>query len=288
MAGPLRSAGEPWALQVGAWRLRGRLLLPTGQPRAVFVLHHAMMADLGPMMPLALALADAGCVALAVDSRGHGQSGPLPPAGDWTFDGLARDELPAVAAALRAQLPGLPLIAAGHSLGGQAALVAEAVVGPVYDAILVLGSGRWGIGPRDERGLLRLQRLGLYLLGAALCRIFGHLPVSRLGRWRDEARGYWLQTTGWVWRRAFDGLDGRDYAAAIAGLRLPIVALRGDRDPLVRPVDQRALITAPDAVFVEVPGADHHRLPRLCLPVLLPRLDALVGHAEAWRRARGA
>ena len=56
----------------------------------------------------------------------------------------------------------------------------------------------------------------------------------------------------------------------------------------MRPVDQRALITAPGAIFVEVPGADHHRLPRLCLPVLLPRLDALLAAAEAHRRARGA
>lgn len=288
MAADPRAAGEAWSLQVGGWRIHGRLLRPAGPPRAVFVLHHAMMADLGPMVPLAAALAGAGCLALAVDSRGHGQSGPLPPAGDWSFDDIARVELPAVAAALRATFPGLPLVTAGHSLGGQAALVAEAVEGPVYDAILVLGSGLWGVGPQDERGLLRLRRLGLYLLGAALCRVFGHLPVSRLGRWRDESRGYWLQTTSWVWRRAFDGLDGLDYPAAIQRLRLPILALRGDRDPLVRPVDQRALITAPGAIFVEVPGADHHRLPRLCLPALLPRLDALLAEAEAHRRARGA
>ena len=275
---------EPQDLRIAApgWSLGAKLWWPAGEPRALFVLHHAMMAHAGAMAPLAAALRARGFAAATVDARGHGHSPPLPPAGDWTFDALVSGDHPASARALRAIAPGLPLIAVGHSLGGQAALAAEATEGPLYDAILILGSGLWG----QEGGLLHLQRRGLYELGLALAWPLGRLPTGWFGRWRDESYGYWRQTTGWVrsgrWLRA----DGLDYGAAVAELKLPIHAFLGEHDPLVRPADQRALVRAAGARFHAVPGADHNRLPRQVVSVLDGLVDGIVEEAAAWRLGR--
>lgn len=276
------SPPEPLQIAAPGWTLGARLWWPAQPPRAVFVLHHAMMAHGGSMAALGLALQGWGCAAAAVDARGHGQSPPLPPAGDWDFDALVAGDHPASAAALRALAPDRPLIAVGHSMGGQAALAAEATVGPLYDAIVVLGSGLWG----QEGGLLHLQRRGLYALGLALARPLGRLPTGYIGRWKDESLGYWRQTTEWVREGSFRSAEGRDYGAAVAELKLPIHAFLGDRDPLVRPADQRALVRAPGARFHAVPGADHARLPRQVLGSLGGLLEGLLAEAEAWRCAR--
>lgn len=68
---------------------------------------------------VAAALSDR-CHVWAVDARGHGDS-PAPPDGDFSWDGMVRD----VAAAAAAIGDG-PLHVVGHSMGGAAALAAEA------------------------------------------------------------------------------------------------------------------------------------------------------------------
>lgn len=68
---------------------------------------------------LAAALSD-GFHVVAVDFRGHGES-PAPPDGDFSWDGMVRDVTAAAAA-----IGDRPIHVVGHSMGGAAALAAEA------------------------------------------------------------------------------------------------------------------------------------------------------------------
>ena len=251
-------------MSANGWTLLADLHTPQGKPQAAIVLHHAMMAHRGAMHPLAVALCADGFLVLNVDARGHGASLPLPPAGDWDFDDLVVHDHPAAANFLRELAPELPLWAAGHSLGGQAALAAAALHPGLYSGLIILGSGLWG----QESGLLHWRRRLLYEWGMIFVYLFGRLPTGWFGRFRDESAGYWRQTTSWIRHRAWTSRTGLDYHDAVSRLQLPVLAFRGEHDPLVRPEDQRTLVNLSTAHFFTVPGADHARLPRLAIPLL--------------------
>jgi alpha-beta hydrolase superfamily lysophospholipase len=96
---------------------------PAGAPRGIVQLTHGMGEHLLRYEPLATALTQAGFVVVGQDHRGHGATaheerwGELG-AGGW--DELVRD-IGRVGAQVRAELPGLPLVLLGHSMGSFAA-----------------------------------------------------------------------------------------------------------------------------------------------------------------------
>lgn len=228
---------------------------PAGPPRGVVLLAHAMFAHSAYLRALAEALAAAGFVAVRLDLRGHGQSGPLPPEGRWDFDDLVQLDHPAAVAALRDAFPGRPLWLVGHSLGGKSGLAAEVRRGPLYDGILILASGLW-LHP-GVTGVRRLFRRGVMELSALVARAFGRLPMASIGWGSDESIGFWLQYVSWVRRQRWDDAAGRPYLDGVESLRLPVIALRGTRDTTVHDDDHRALVCMPQARFVAVEGADH-------------------------------
>ena len=92
---------------------------PAGEPRAAVQLTHGMGEHASRYEHVARALTDAGYVVYAQDHRGHGASANPDALGDlgmggWT--GLV-DDIGVLAAQIRAEHPGLPLLLLGHSMG---------------------------------------------------------------------------------------------------------------------------------------------------------------------------
>ena len=91
-----------------------------GDPRAIVVVAHGMGEHAGRYRRLAEALVDAGYVVYAPDHRGHGRTaGSADAHGDLGasgWDALVGD-LGTLVGVARAEHPGIPLVAFGHSMG---------------------------------------------------------------------------------------------------------------------------------------------------------------------------
>jgi alpha-beta hydrolase superfamily lysophospholipase len=96
---------------------------PEGAPRGIVQLTHGMGEHLLRYEPLAAALTQAGFVVVGQDHRGHGataQDGEWGVLGAGGWDDLVRD-IGRLSDTVRADLPGLPLVLLGHSMGSFAA-----------------------------------------------------------------------------------------------------------------------------------------------------------------------
>ena len=96
---------------------------PEGAPRGIVQLTHGMGEHLLRYEPLATALTRAGFVVVGQDHRGHGataQDGQWGVLGPGGWDELVRD-IGRLSDTIRAELPGLPLVLLGHSMGSFAA-----------------------------------------------------------------------------------------------------------------------------------------------------------------------
>jgi alpha-beta hydrolase superfamily lysophospholipase len=96
---------------------------PEGAPRGIVQLTHGMGEHLLRYEPLAAALTQAGFVVVGQDHRGHGataQDGEWGVLGAGGWDELVRD-IGRLSDTIRADLPGLPLVLLGHSMGSFAA-----------------------------------------------------------------------------------------------------------------------------------------------------------------------
>jgi predicted alpha/beta hydrolase len=234
------------------WRLRGDLHRPSGPPRAVAVLGHAMWVDRRTLdrpagQGLASTLCARGLAVLSFDLRGHGESGPLPRDGAaFSYDDFVREDVPAVVAAARARYPGLPVTVVGHSLTGHAAMIAcgrDPSRAP--DAVVGLAANLWL--PRfTATALRRQQKLASLLLWAAVSAPLG---------WFD-ARRFRLGSGGvpWAYVRQYlrcyrsdrlDSEDGRDdYLAALARVERPVLSIASEGDRLLAHPDDTARFLA--------------------------------------------
>ena len=68
--------------------------------------------------------------------------------------------------------------------------------------------------------------------------------------------------------------------AALAGLRMPVLVIHGEQDPIIRPKGGRSTARAiPGARLVTYPGMGHD-LPRALWPAILEEISALAAQAE--------
>ena len=96
---------------------------PPGEPRGIVQVTHGVGEHLLRYEPLAEALTGAGFVVVGQDHRGHGataRDGQWGVLGDGGWDELVRD-IGRLSDQVRAELPGLPLVLLGHSIGSFAA-----------------------------------------------------------------------------------------------------------------------------------------------------------------------
>jgi predicted alpha/beta hydrolase len=233
------------------WMLRGELVSDgSAPPVAVAVVGHAMMVNRRTLdrprgRGFVSTLAAHQLAVLNVDLRGHGESGPRAgDGGDWSYDDLVDGDCAALLAFARARFPSLPVVAVGHSLFAHVALahLARHADAPLDGLVLVaanMPNPSWSIAARlAKRPLIEAMSL--------LARLYGRLPVRRLGLGSDdEARGYVSDFVRFARSGAWHARDGFDYWAALPSVTRPVLALAGAGDRFMAPPAEVGALVAP-------------------------------------------
>lgn len=172
-------------------KLGGVRWQPSGAPRGVVVLMHAMMVDHRSMdrgeRGLAAFLVGRGWEVWLVDARGRGRSnGPR----DWSYDDLVQIDTPTVIHAARRASAGRPVVLVGHSLGGHVSAATIASGGPSPDAWVGVAANIWAPGD-ESRPHLRLAKGAVLAAFEGVAGLFGRFPSRLLGVGpADEAPTY--------------------------------------------------------------------------------------------------
>ena len=168
--------------------------------------------------PFARHLAAAGFEVVTWDWRGTGDSRPASLRGfpaslrDW-----ARVDLAGVIAWARERRPALPLLAVGHSFGGQSLGLAPEARHLAGAVTVAAQSGWWGHWPRPRRWVYALL---WHVAMPGLSHLLGYFPSSRLGLGEDLPRGVALEWARWCRSPSYLG----DWSGHRA-LAVPILAL---------------------------------------------------------------
>ena len=191
------------------------------------------------------ALAERGIAVALHEWRGTGECGwRAGRSADWGYREWLLEDIPASVADMMRELPPAPLLLAGHSIGGQHALIAAAL-GVDASGIVAVGSGvpHWRLFP-SLKGRAAVGGFALAL--PALTRAVGHYPGQRLGfagRESGQLMRDWAQT---VRRGRYSGLRGlpEDLDARMRAVRAPMLGLRFTDDWLVPAASMDALLAA--------------------------------------------
>lgn len=209
---------------------------------AACLVGHAMMTN-GRSLDrrrrgLASSLARAGFHVYVLDFRGHGDS-RAPAGADWCFEELVTVDLPCALEAVRERHGELPLVGVGHSLAGVAMLAylgrradggLAVPAPPALDALVTVCANVWlpSLDPSRRR------RAGKGFITAGLrviCAVNGEFPARRVRMGTDPIpRGFARDLRRW-WRSGeWRSQHGHDYLAALAGVRVPVLAVFGGGD----------------------------------------------------------
>jgi predicted alpha/beta hydrolase len=164
-----------------------RLSAPSHARQGLYLLP-ALGVGARPMEAFAQALAERGMAVAIHEWRGLGSSNRRAARDcDWGYRELLELDIPAGLDAARAQLPGLGWSIAGHSLGGQMALLSAARMRSPPPSVHLLASGLpdWRVYPQP-RGLGIWAALHLL---PSIAVLWGHYPGEALGFAGREARG---------------------------------------------------------------------------------------------------
>jgi predicted alpha/beta hydrolase len=203
--------------------------------RGVAVLAHAMFARRSEWDKAGFSrfLAGRGWRTIAFDFRGHGDSGPGAATGaDWTYDDLARLDLPAVVAGARARARGKEkkVVVVGHSLGGHVAAASQATGAMDADGIALVASNMW----LREIEPSRARWLGKVAIARAMEAVRvrrGYFPARALRQGSDDEAPSYIAALGRVVEGFWGSEDGRtDYWDQMRRMRTPLFALASDGD----------------------------------------------------------
>jgi predicted alpha/beta hydrolase len=173
-------------------------------------------------------LAAAGLEVVTWDWRGTGDSKPASLRGfPATMSDWARLDLAGVIAWARQRAPRGPLLAVGHSFGGQSLGLAPGAATLAGAVTVAAQSGWWGHWPRAAGWRYALL---WHLAMPGLAHALGWFPSSRLGLGEDLPRGVALEWARWCRSPAYLG----DWSGHRA-LAIPILALGFDDDPFAPP-----------------------------------------------------
>ena len=221
---------------------------PRGETTAVIVALHGMNDSRSTWWMAGPWWAERGVITYAYDQRGFGGA---PERGVWAGEELLVQDLRTAVRLVRARHPGLPVIAAGESLGSSVIIAALASDDPPrVDRAALLAPAVWGWSAQPIPNRVSLW-LAAHLFGSAspeppafvtedIYASNNMLELYRMGRDPDMA----LTTR-------FDAVYGLvdTMASGYRGLsrvRVPVAYFYGGRDQLISmPVTQRALRQLP-------------------------------------------
>jgi predicted alpha/beta hydrolase len=202
------------------------------------VLLHSMMASRRiwsspPEQGFASALNEAGLRTLALDFRGHGDSGPsASKGGQWSYDDLVHEDVPALCHAARERWPKERLTLVGHSLGGHVSLASVSTSSVEPDAMVVLATNIW-LPSEEPNPLLYAKKAAVVRFCDVATGVRGFFPARALGFGSDDEAASLMEAwTGWWNRDRWTSDDQRvDYLSTLARIRIPIlsIASSGDR-----------------------------------------------------------
>lgn len=203
--------------------------------RGTVVLLHGVRMDKRSLLPVALALVDAGYRAVLVDLRGHGGS-----TGRYlTYGAVEAEDVASVVRSLARVLPLGPVGAFGFSYGGAVALELGALDPSVRAVVAVstFSSLRGVMGDYERKYLVGPLRL---------------IPDAWFQGAVDEAAA----------EAGFDP-DRQSPLNAVAHSREHLLLIHGSADTQVSPLHSRRLAAAagPRAKLVTLPGGTHDSMP---------------------------
>lgn len=223
-------------------------------PRAAVLLVHGLGEHSGRYEEVGERLASAGLETFAWDQRGFGASG-----GDraWVdrFPQL-HDDVEDRLAAVRAAVPGRPVILYGHSLGGLIALGYALSDRPQPDLVVLSAPG-------IDDNAARWKHWLAPVLGKAAprMRIANGIPDTMLSR--DPARQEAAHQDPLMLRSSTAGFGARFFEeqarvrAAAHGLTIPTLVIHGLADPIVPARATEALGALPVVTRLTYPGVRH-------------------------------
>lgn len=153
---------------------------PPAAQRGAAVILPAMGTPARWYEPLAADLQNRGFGVFLPELPGTGASQPRPSRDvDFGYPDLVERYLPLLLSTAREQSPDGPLVAVGHSLGGQLAAFGVIHGHADLDAVITVAAGH--IHFRHWRGAAAAKVLFAALLFPFLTRLFGYLPGQRVG-----------------------------------------------------------------------------------------------------------
>lgn len=206
-------------------------VLPQEDPATpVVLILPAMSIKAKFYLPLVKALHAAGLSVASVELRAQGESTPkLGEGKDFGYRELLEVDLPTVLDALGTRFPGAPIHLFGHSLGGQLALLFSAAEPDRVASIGTIGTGSvfWRSFPvRNWLSMLvQAQYVGL------MCRLKGRWPGGGgIGPMTAGVMADWVRHSRTSRYRPRG--TARNYDQLLRELKLPVLQISIDRDPL--------------------------------------------------------
>jgi predicted alpha/beta hydrolase len=180
--------------------------------------------------PYARFLAQNGVHALTFDYRGIGASraAPLRSTQATVTDWVTKD-FEAMLGEARRAAPALPLVVAGHSLGGQILGLAPSNASVRAAIHVVAGSGYYGF---NERMRWRVRLLWFVAL-PLFTRLFGYFPGRRLGIIGDLPKGAALQWRRWCTHPLYALSEGEAARASFERVTARILSYSFEDDPMI-------------------------------------------------------
>jgi len=203
------------------FRLAGTLFLPEGRPAATVAIGAATAVPRGFYAKFAAFLATRGFAVLTYDYRGIGDSKPAAPQGfDPRMSDWGRLDMEAAFRFLLDRFPDLPLLAVGHSAGGQVVPLAEHAHRLSGLLLVASQSGTW----TQWSGIGRIRMWAImHMVLPALVLATGRLPGWVLGG-EPLPRGVALEWAGWCRHPDYILSHAPDMRDRFAALGFPVLS----------------------------------------------------------------
>ncbi|MBS6194738.1 MAG: alpha/beta fold hydrolase [Clostridiales bacterium] len=136
-------------------------LIPEGEPKGIFQIHHGMSEYKERYLPFMEYLAEKGYIAVIHDCRGHGKSVKSPEDLGYMYGGGAKalvEDAHQITLELKEKWKGLPVILFGHSMGSMVVRVYTKKYDRDLDMLVVCGSPSKNPALKMGQRIVRIQK----------------------------------------------------------------------------------------------------------------------------------